>query len=599
MAQSATPKEKKPKTIERYGVHFPETPGLNDMMIELAFYARDDLKSGHPKEFHFKNAWMLVWPKTEWNEWMELLIWAWCNYRVICVIGPTSSGKTRTFAYAALLDWLAWPERTATTLTTTKFDALKTRMWGEMMTAIETMRPELQANVMQHFKVTSTSNELKITINNPGVLSDDKFMIQGVAIDRGDVNAGKIRGQKADRRRIVGDEVEDMGDGFYMAVDNARASPDFKAVLPTNPVERLSTYGNWCKPKGGWGTVTPDSSWWETEKPDGVCIHLDGLNSPNTSAARLDMYPYLITTKYVNDIRASHGEDSLQWWMFVRGFFPPDGIVSRVWPSATLAIARNGCTFDYPPQMVASLDPAYETDNCVLTFGEMGRLRDGKPCIKCTAQEIAKLSEGAGNPTKDRQIADWVKTRCLALHIKPENFIMDTTGNGRSVYALLFESWSPLIQKLEYGGEATVRPLRHNDQKPANEEVRYFVSELWFRASFLAQQGILCGFGTLNQKCDEDLASRRYEIKQFGDKKLMVVEPKDLMKKRLGRSPDFGDSLCQFGELLVRKGMLGAGLGVSATQNTWGKLRTLAQKASVRYREQPTSSNGNLTRQTY
>ncbi len=213
----------------------------------------------------------------------------------------------------------------------------------------------------------------------------------------------------------------------------------------------------------------------------------------------------------------------------------------------------------------------------------MGRLRNGNPCIRATSQHKILTKEGPEHPLKDRQITDQVKALCIQHRVPPENYIQDTTGNGRSVYALLSEGWSPKIHKLEYGGSATDRPLRLNDPKPANEQVKYFVSELWFRASYLAADGMICGLANCDSKTIDDLSSRRYTIKQDGERKSMIVEPKEEMKKRLGRSCDYGDSFCQFGELMVRKGLL-EGVG-SAPKKLWQSARKLAIKASSRFSE--------------
>lgn len=569
---------------KHYGIEFPEGPQTNPLSVELACY-RDRLETGHTREYHLRKAFEMVWPKFQWNQWCDLMIWAWCSYRIVAVIGHTRASKTYFFAHLCLLDYLCSPQNTATTLTTTKFDALKTRMWGDMMRAVESIEhPALKANVRNLFKITNSTNELKLQLSAKDVHGDDKFMVQGVATDSGDKNAGKIRGQHADRRRIAVDEAQDVAAAIYSAFANATSAPEFVGVLLSNPVEKLTDFGNWCKPKGGWGSIHDTDLWWETETPGGVCLHFDGLQSPNIKAGTT-LFPFLLTQEYVDFIRAKFGEASLEWWMYIRGFFPPDGTVSRVWPSATIELAQKAPEFDFPPQGVASLDPAYEHDDCVLTLGLLGRLRNGKSCIRATKQVKIALKEGPGQPLKDRQIADEVMRICREANIPPENYIQDTTGNGRSVYALLYEGWSQKIHKLEYGGAATERPLRLNDSKPSSEQVKYFVAELWFRASYLASDGMLCGLANCDPRTIEDLSTRRYTIKQDGDKgKVMVVETKDEMKKRLNRSPDFGDSYCQFGELMARKGLLGDIISTGHKLG-WSHLRNKAIKAAERFEE--------------
>jgi len=579
VAEKPAPKKAVKKNI-KYGIDWGEGPTVNDLSIELACY-RERIKTGKTREYHLRKAFEIVWPKFQWNQWCEMMIWAWCNYRIVCVIGHSRASKTYFFAHLALLDYLCSPHNTATTMTTTKFDALKTRMWGDMMRAIESIdHPALQGVIQNLFKITNTSNEMKFA-SATASHGDDKFMIQGVATDSADKTAGKIRGQHADRRRILVDEAQDVASGIYSAFANATSAPDFEGVLLSNPVEKISDFGNWCKPKGGWGSVHDTDLVWETETPGGICLHFDGLQSPNIKANKT-IHPFLLTQEYIDFILTKYGDGSLEYWMYIRGFFPPDGTVSRVWPSATIERSQKTDEFDFPPQPVASLDPAYEHDDCVLTLGLLGRLRNGRPCIRSTKQHKIKTKEGPNEPLKDRQIADQVKRLCVEAGVPPENYIQDTTGNGRSVYALLHEGWSTKIHKLEYGGAATERPLRLNDSKSAEEQVKYFVSELWFRASYLAADGMLCGLANCSPLTTEDLSTRRYTIKQDGERKVMIVESKDEMKKRLGRSPDYGDSYCQFGELMVRKGLLGE-LAKSSPKRGRENSKRLAQKASSRF----------------
>lgn len=570
-------------TFDRYGMEWDRRK-TNDLNLELACY-RDPTKypSGKPREFHFKQAFRMVWPTFEWNEWCELQTWAYCNFRCVPVIGHTRASKTYFTGHFAVLDYMAASPLTATTLTTTKFDALKTRLWGDMLRAIENMQPEVRKGFLEIYRITNTSNELKLTMADKNILGTDKFMIQGVATDSADTSAGKIRGQHADRRRIMGDEAQDIAAAIYMAIMNASSAVDFLAILLSNPVEKESEFAKWCEPKAGWGSISDTDLFWPTKMLDGMCLHFDGLQSPNIKAGKT-VFPFLLDKPYVDSIRTGMGEDSLEWWMYIRGFFPPDGIVARIWPSSAIEKAKKHVEFDFEPEPCAALDPAFDSDDCVIHFGEIGRVAGDKQCCRVKETHRLKTKVGPNELPKDYQIARQVKELCTARRVKPENFIQDETGNARGVLAILRVEWSPKVQGIYYGGEATKRPLRIDDVKPANEQVKYFVSELWFRASYLAQAGYLTGLQNCDPKTVEDLAARRYTIRQFGDVKLMVAEPKEEMKKRIGRSPDYGDAACQFAELMARQGML-QGVGTAAPKKLWAASRNLARRAALRYVE--------------
>lgn len=566
------------KLAERYGYLWPLSQ-VNDLSIELACY-RDPktYQTGFKPEYHFRQAFKQMWPNFKWNDWMELMNWAWCTYRETGVMGHTRGSKTYGFSHFALLDYLAAPSITATTLTTTKFDALKSRMWGDLMRAYESCKIGSEA-MDQIFKVTNSSNELKVMQRD--ARSEEKFMIQGVATDSGDKSAGKIRGQHADRRRIIVDEAQDVADAIFLAFDNASSSQDFKGALLTNPVEKISKFGDRVKPKNGWGSIHDTDLFWETDR--GICVHLDGLQSPNMKAGRT-VFPFLLTPEYVESIRSSNGEESLEWWMYIRGFFPPDGLVSRIWSSATIQLAEAGIDFDFTPEPCASLDAAFESDDCVFVLAKLGQRRGGKWCMCGKSSQVIKTKIGPDFPEKDYQIARECVQLCKDNGVKPENFIMDITGNARGVFAIMKMEWSPLIQGIYYGGAATERPLRLDDTLTAAEQVLFFVTELWFRASYLAREGMLCGISNLDKKTTEDLNSRRYTIKQVGERKLMVAESKIELKKRISRSCDHGDAYCQLGELMVRKGLL-ASIPLQGASRGWENMRRRAVKSSTRYSE--------------
>ena len=575
--------------IQRYGYEFPD--GSNDLSIELSCYADNKafpirgeqmvpLDTGHTPEFHMRRAWQIMWPQWQWNEWADLMIWALCsNYREIAIIGHAGAGKSFVTARWALLDWIARPFETSTTISTPKFDSLRSRIWADLMTGRDVS--PLKEHLMRAFKWTVTSNELKVKVLDDTRGDGDKFSIQGVAADSADVNASKLRGQHTPRRRIIADESEGMGDVLFSAMANASIDPDFKAVLPTNPSDRESQY---CQiaaaPKHGWGSENEDEKFWETKS--GICLHFDATQSPNIKAGRV-VVPGLITAERVEDIRVKFGEDSVQWWMYVKGVPPPDGVVKKVWPSQTLELAKRAEVFDYAPQRIASCDPAFQHDDCVLVLANMGRLRDGKPCVSAQKSIKIKVQEGADRMFKEDQIANAIMQHCQEWGVNPENFIMDCTGQGRGVYEILRKKWSDKVQGLTYNDVASKRPIRDGG-RPANDEVIYYVSELWFRAAFLAKDGMLCGLGNLDSNTRQDLSARQYAMKNNDGTSKMVVESKDDLKKRLGRSPDFGDTFCQLGELMVRRGMLSAyrsekGGGIY----DWSKIRDIAKRAQNAY----------------
>lgn len=588
------PKPARSATVELYGMDVPrETPRI---AVEMACYRenRGPDKGGFGAEEHFRRAYRIMWPKYEWSEWVDNVISAWCNYKWVVIIGHERASKTYTTAHCALLDYCCDPLNTLTSLATVTFEGLKLRMWSDLLRACETCQGYPIKELMM---IRSTTNEMRLCPTEASREASEKFQIHGMAVNQSNNAEGRIRGGHAPRRRIILDEAQNIADPIFQAVINPMSAPDAKCVMLTNPVERISKFGEWCEPEDGWGSVNDTDLSWKLKKfSDGICLHLDGLQSPNVKA-RKAMFTGLLTQENVDEVRRAHGEDSVQWWSLIRGWFPPDGLVARIWPAAVIEKGKPEKIFDFRPENCASCDPAYESDNCVIHFGQLANpIFGNKRCaINCTETVVVQFTVSPGSEPKDYQLAHTIMRECRARSIKPENFIIDGTGGGRGVVAILQKEWSIDIQVVQYGGSATERPLRADNPMKCSDIYRYFVTELWFRSSEYVKDGIIGGIRNLDSRTVDDLYARRYTVVQGTKGSLQQAEPKLDMKKRIGRSPDFGDALCQFGELLVRKGTL-VGSYVAGTPNSpiskWDRAR---QRAVALTNRQPEAKEFSYT----
>jgi hypothetical protein len=530
--------------------NIPWEKGKNRLPLELACYRtnRQAEQGGLGALRHFKNAWGIIWPKFEWNDWTRLMVEAWCGFSRISVMGHAAAGKTYTLAHIAYLDWLAEPFQTMTSLATVTAEGLRLRMWGDLMRAHEALPVEIK----QMLKVYSTPNRMNIMLEGEGK-DLEKYIIEGMSVARSKDSIGRIRGKHAPRRRVILDEADDMPAAAYEAIGNIMTDPDVKIIDMSNAVDRYSQFGRACEPRNGWGSVDDTDLFWHTKA--GICVHLDGLQNPNYKTYRPGepaKFPYMLDAVRIESIRREFGEESVEWACMVRGFFPKDGIIQKMWPASAIEKARPGAIWDFPTEPCATLDPAFEHDDCVIHFGEMGLTRDHRKKINALLSIRISPKDSLDEP-KDYQVAMEVIRLCKERGVAPHNFIMDKSGAGRGCYAILQKEWSVDVQGIVYGGEATERMLRYGYDEKANQVVKYFVTELWIRARYLAEEGCLCGLGNLDQKTVDDLNARRYKKKQFTEGELMVAESKIDLKKRLGRSPDYGDAFVQFGELLARE----------------------------------------------
>lgn len=566
-----------PGLVKMYGGLVPE--GTSKFAVELFCYRTNHTpdKGGLGAEQHFKNAWRMMWPEYEWSDWVDMMVHAWCNYKYISIIGHQRASKTYTSSHIAWLDYCANPFETLTSLTTVTFEGLKLRMWSDLMRAAET------AKIQQPFTIRNSTNELRVYPAQVSRESGEKYQIKGMALDRGTDAAGRIKGAHAPRVRLFIDEAENVPAVIYDAIDNPMSAPDAKAVMLFNPLLWTSPAGKLCLPKGGLESISPNDLFWETKL--GICLHFDGLQSPNIIQSK-KVYTGLLTQQVIDDVIAKHGLNSVAYWSRIRGYPPPDGMVSQIFPSQIIEKAKPAIIFDFQTEPCLTLDPAFGGDNCVVIFGQKGKLRDGRTAITATGSEIIKFSVGENTALIDHQITERVLTLCKAKGVKPSNFIMDRSGPGRGVYAALYKEWSPEIHGVDYGGSATDRPVRSDEKELASEIYERFTTELWYRARESVADGILGGLSMVDERAVEELSSRLYETKEVTHGTVIVAETKAEMKKRLGHSPDFGDAFVQFAELLIREGHgPGRAKKVVGTSTKWQRQRTRAIQAGKRYSE--------------
>jgi len=538
--------------------------GTTQLAAELAAYRLNQTpeKGGLGKEQHFLNAFKLMWPKFKWHKWMDLLIHAWCCEPKTIVLGHTRASKTYGMAYIVYLDYCADPYGTWTSITTVTFSSLKDRMWRDLQAAIET------AVVPCPFKVIDNSNELNVTLDEDQK-KDKKFQINGFATNNNKNAAEKLQG-------VILDEAEGLaGTGVFEAEVNYMSAPDAKSFKLANPLDRLSEFGQQYEPEGGWGAISDTELTWRSKKGYWV-IHFDGLQSYNVELQNSvspeeyekKKYPFLIRPEYIEDIRQNYGEDSVEWWKFVRGFPPAEGTVSRAFPAIVLDRMSRDIEFDLPPRKIAMMDPAFEHDDCVVQLAEYGNLRNRKVGLQYLRSLKLQTTVGGKSEPKDYQIARQVIKLCKKEGIAPEDFIMDKTGNGRGVFAVIQMEWfkdpkkphddcpRANINGVEFGGSPTTRPIRSDSEDLPKDIYGYFVDELWFRLKAWGEDGLVGGLDNLHGNTRQDLGARIYTlggVKQHGGK--MRLLSKADMKKQIGRSPDYGDAAVLATELMARKGI--------------------------------------------
>jgi hypothetical protein len=526
-----------PKTKVRYGLVWPSVAA--DWVIELrCFRQQFGTPEQLPKEEHFKNAAKMFFnPKTEhfiWHPWAEDMIYECCHEKFVGFAGSGSSGKSELMAIWALLNWLSAPFGTLSLVTSTSIRDAKKRVWGSIQRYWPALKPVAPGKLID----TPTPSIIAIRgdtrLEQAGV-----YLIPAEAKKTNEVT-GKMRGMKAGRVIVVGDELSELGHAFLdTALSNLSNNPEFHMSGAANPVSYYDPFGRFVEPVNGWGSISVEDYKWRT-KLGGVCLHFDAYKNPNY-LARENLWPIQKWEK-IEEAVERLGEDNPLFWRDYRGFWPPQAISNAIYSEAEIIRfkADQKPVWRGATQRVAGIDPSFVSggDRCVLYLGTYGLNADGSEQV--SFDKFHYIDDEASNPEpRTFQIARAIQKIITEEKVPWRNVGVDVTGGGVPFCdALATVCGSNEFLRVHFGGAPSARSLSAYDATKAEDKFVNRVTELWFGAKEFLQNGQLRGIGPDLAK---EMTSRHYETRKSGTMKVRV-EPKSDMKARIGRSPDIADA---------------------------------------------------------
>lgn len=497
---------------------------------------------------HYRNAQSLIWPEEDHHRWSDLILKTFLDERITVVMGAKDSSKTHTAAKFALIDYWAFPNETMILISSTELRGLELRVWGDLKDLFRRGQerfPTLIGKVSEslhgiYTELSSVSDDLVRDIRKgitcvPCVGGGGEW----VGIER-------LVGAKQKRRRLIGDEAQFMRASYLTSMEHMDKG-DFKAALLCNPLGMGDPPDKVGEPIGGWGTE-PQSEKTETwrNRWGGITINLDGRDSPNNDPP-LERYPYLISNKDIARTKERRGEDSMEYWMQVIGKRKPGMMLHRV-------LTREMClkfgAFEEviwsgaPTIKVYAIDAAYGGDRCVAGWAEFGLDNQNRTVLAFAPPVLIPIKVDTDFIPED-QIATFVKAHCEREKIPPENVFFDATGRG-SLGTSFARLWSANINPIEFGGNATKRPVTSDffirDEvtgirrlKTCEEHYSKFVTELWYSVRYAVESRQI---RRLPEECAQEYSLREWYMVR-GDRR--ELETKLECKKRMGRSPDYAD----------------------------------------------------------
>lgn len=547
---------------------------------------------------HYKEFQSLLWPWKQWDKWSCLILQKLIDHKLTIIAGPASSTKTHSLAAFMVSRYIIHPQ-TCNLVSSTDMRSLELKIWGEIKKLWNMARARFEATPGRLIE----SKQMIVTDIDEQRGTDFRNGIIGVPCVVGGETVGlsKYQGIKSGAVFVAADELAAMEMAIFDAISNLNKNPLFKFGGSGNPCDRNSCFGKLAEPSieaGGWEKYEPTGKTmeWPTRFVDGVCLQLDGRDTPNGDAKEGELpYPYIISKQQIADDEKFFGQDSYQVSMMDYGIFPRDAQAKRV-------ITRSLCerfralepptwTGD-PLEQIFSIDAAYGAvggDRCVGTELAVGICTDGIRRIAFMAQPVvipvkAGIVDEDGRPIlPEDQIAKWTMEYCTnpERKIPPSHVGLDSTGRG-SLVSAFGRIWSNEIVCVEFGAQPSERPVSAKIRVPCRLYYCTFVAELWFATATLIASDQMRGMpgSVMDEGC-----LRGWEFVK--DKKIRI-ETKEECKLRMTRSPDIYDSFV-VGVEVARQ--LGFELGQSGAQQTSKLPEWLAEMAE---RQKSLRSNHSL-----
>lgn len=539
----------------KYGLAFDVQ--LNEIELELyAFRINHSPDRGGLGAFrHFKNVVAHLWPKMIWNPWLEKQIESLCENQWVCWAGCGASGKTYAASLYSMVYFLAAPLQTSIILTSTTAKMIRKRAWPVIQDLYRTCKGGYPSHMV----------DSKTTLQ--AIRGDDKHAIFAIPVLDGATSkaVANIQGIRSPRTMVIVDEATDTPEAAFEACSNLqKGTTEFKFLAIGNPHSKFDQHGRFATPKSGWSGISIEDEEWETER--GVCLRFDGLRSPNVLAGKTK-YSFLISDDQVRQAQKYDGEDSPKFWKYTRGMWSPEGVCKTVLSENLVEKYRVmfPAVFVKKSHMMAGLDPAFNGgDRCVIQLGRYGDFENGKMGISLEKNEIIQIDAKSSEPVHF-QIASRVQAICEENNVKPQHLAIDATGEGGGLCDILAKTWNPSIQRVEFGGKASDRPVSPEDHRKSSEVYANKVTELWFSV----RQWVI----------NEQLRGMHHEAviefcaRVFDDKKRMtIIERKVDMKARTGKSPDFADAITLVVEMARRLGGYASATRQRGGVSSWDQM---------------------------
>lgn len=323
-------------------------------------------------------------------------------------------------------------------------------------------------------------------------------------------SAENLAGVHGSRVLVILEEASGLPDDIYQSAYGNATGENDRIMHIGNPLRHEGTFARLFK------------------RQDVNTITISAYDSPNVKAGR-EVIPGIVSKAGVDMLVRAFGADSDAVRVRVHGL-PPRRGGNSIFSIATIENAKLRGTDPMP----AGLLP---------TFGGLDLARMGDD--KCSLATIRGVRLDELDVWEKTPIDESAERAAAWLIVNPNaRLAIDVGGLGVGVYDILRKRFGGRVLAVNFGGKQRGSKVRRN--AGTGETTPWYAdrrSELWYEASEWFRG--VGEFGSLGDRWQQEIEGDLLGVEGGIDKSdRLRMEPKDATKKRIGRSPDLGDSVC-------------------------------------------------------
>lgn len=335
--------------------------------------------------------------------------------------------------------------------------------------------------------------------------------VAGVKAD--EESATKAQGFHAKDMLIILEETPGIPKPIITAFENTSVAPHNIILAMGNPDNQFDNLHRFCSDK------------------DSSHIRISALDHPNIVLDNPDFIPGAQSTTGIKTLENKHTKDGTMYLSRVRGISPKeasDALIKMEWISRQIFSSPEVDQSIIQKELLSGI-PALGIDVANSEDGDDAAIAEGKGRVCLSVKNFVCPD---ANQFGKREVYPLAKEK----GIRPEYVGVDGIGVGAGTVNALKEL-SFRVQNL-ISGSSPISFMIETDKKKIKDVQQYknLRSQMWWRA----REDLRLGLVYLPN--DPELHADLVTPKWFIQDKLIIIESKDKIKLRLGRSPNKGDA---------------------------------------------------------